>query len=127
MPLQSKYGHWITPVKAKVTATLTKDDFGTVVTNRGAVAAATYTLPDPSASFAGAWVEFRVEAGQNVTVRAVSASKLVVFNNAAATSIAFSTAAELIGNGLRATCNDNGTKWLIAVYLGAETSTPTIA
>ncbi len=99
-------------------------DNGKILSNRGAVGAVTFTLPAVSAALTGSWCEFYVAAGQNVTV-AGTAGQLTVFNNAGATSIAFSTAAELIGNALRADCD--GTKWLITVKLGAETSTPTIA
>ena len=128
MPIRSRFGHFITPVEAKTANyTLSPSDFGKIFTNRGASAAVTFTLPDPAPQYAGAWVRFMVEADQNVTIRAVSASKLVVFNNAAATSIAFSTAGERIGGGCLAVCNDNGTKWLIFVNLGTETQTPTIA
>lgn len=92
-------------------------------TNRGAAGAVIFTLP---ACFIGGRYRFFVEANQNVTITA-PAGTLVAFNNAAATSIAFSTASEKIGASVEVVANENGSKWLAIVSLGAETQTPTIA
>jgi hypothetical protein len=103
--------------------TITGSENGAVLTNRGAGGAVTFTLPDPTASFIGFTVRFFNVADQNVTVRAVSASKLTVFNNAAATSIAFTTAGNLIGSGCTAVCD--GTTWLIFLNPGTTSGAQT--
>lgn len=102
--------------------TVVAADCGTLFTNTGATGAVTFTLPAETNT--GLWFEFMVTAGQNVTVTA-AAGKLVAFNNAAATSITYSTAGELIGSGVRVACD--GTKWIAMPILGSETATPTIA
>lgn len=104
------------------------EDIGKILTNRGASGAVTFTLPAVTSPTlpAGWWVEFFVVAGQNVTIASSgSLDNLVAFNDATADSIAFSTATELIGNGVRVVWD--GTSWLVFVALGAETATPTIA
>jgi hypothetical protein len=115
------------PVKvtAKTAAyTLTDADYGGVFTTRGATGAVTFTLPAVTAGMVGREVTFFNVAGQNMTVEA-TAGELVAFNDLTANSIAFSTAAELIGSGVRCVCD--GTSWLAMPILGAETATPTIA
>lgn len=104
--------------------TVTAGDMYGLLTNRGA-AAMTWTLPDPSAGLAGAWVETFNVGASGVTLRAVSASKLVVFNNATATSIAWSTASNIIGSGCKATCD--GTSWLIQLNPGTTSGAATAA
>lgn len=104
--------------------TVTFEDCGHLFTNRGAAGAVVFTLPAVAAKYKGFWVDFMVVADQDVTI-AGTAGQLVAFNDAAANSIAFSTATEKIGAYVRALCD--GTSWLIQVGLGAETQTPTIA
>ena len=103
--------------------TVDLNDAGTLFTNRGAAGAVTFTLPAAAAA-PGIEYEFAVFADQNVTV-AAPAGTLVAFNNAAATSIAFSTVAERRGNPIRVV--SDGTSWLASVHLASETATPTIA
>jgi hypothetical protein len=98
-------------------------DNGALFTNQGAAGAVTFTLPTIAK---GLRYRFFVEAGQNVIVAAAAGDTLVVFNDAAADSIAFQTAAELIGGGLEVVANADATKWLVFVMLGSETQTPTI-
>lgn len=120
----SVHGGFLRPTAAKTAAyTCTVEDCGTLFTTRGATGAVTFTLPAVSGN-AGLWYEFEAAADQNMTVSA-PAGTLVAFNNAGATSIAFSTLAEKIGGAVKVTCD--GTKWLAQVMLGAETQTPTIA
>lgn len=104
--------------------TLTKDDIGIVITNRGATGAVTCTLPALADISAGWFASFFVVADQSFTVTA-PANKLTAFNNATATSIAFSTSAEKIGGGV--TVEYDGTTYLAHVELGIETQTPTIS
>ena len=77
-----------------VIGSVATDTFGTIFTNRGAVAPVVFTLPAPTA---GAYYFFSVVAAQTVTITAGSAIAVTI-NNAAATSIAFSTAAQQIGS-----------------------------
>jgi len=100
-------------------------DSGKILTNRGAAGAVTITLPPTADIPTGWWIEVFVAAGQNLTVASNTVDTMVVFNDATADSIAFSTANELIGNGARFVWD--GTGWLTFVALGAETATPTIA
>lgn len=104
--------------------TVTATDNNSIFTNRGASGAVNFTLPTIAL---GLRYRFFVEADQNVTVTSATADTLVCFNDAAADSIAFSTTAEKIGGAIEVYANDNASKWLVFVNLGAETQTPTIA
>jgi hypothetical protein len=101
-------------------ATLGLADNGSliVVTNT-----ATITLPAVAQASGIEYLIFNA-ADTNLTITAPTAT-LVVFNNAAATSIAFSTSAEKIGSGVRVICD--GALWYCFVNLGAESVTPTIS
>ena len=89
-------------------ATLTAADAGYLITTTGASGAVVFTLP-AAASNAGVSFNFYNTVDQNLTITAPAAT-LVAFNNAAATSVAFSTAGNKIGGGGRVT--SDGTKWL---------------
>lgn len=118
-------GKLIRNVEAKTADyTLTANDWGKFFTNRGAAGAVTFTLPTAASTAPGFYADFFVVANQNVIV-AGTAGEVVAFNDATANSVAFSTADEKVGGGLRAVCD--GTSWLMFVYLGAETQTPTVA
>lgn len=117
--------NWDTPVVAKTgDYTVLATDNGKLFTNLGAGGAVNFTLPTTLAR--GFRVRFMIEANQTVTITA-PAGKLVAFNNAAATSIAFSTAGEKVGTAVEIVTNSDATKYLAFVYLAAETVTPTIA
>lgn len=92
-------------------------DNGTLFTTTGAGGAVTFTLP--AVPKLGLVYHFQNTVDQNMTVAAPSAI-LVTFNNSAATSVAFSTAGNKIGAGVRAV--GDGTKWLIQPS-GANTMT----
>lgn len=96
--------------------TVATDDFGTIFTNRGASGAVTFTLPAPTS---GAYYFFAGVADQNITITAGSAIAVTV-NNAAATSIAFSTTSQKIGSFAVAIAD--GSSWLL-VNLGTNTQT----
>ena len=66
-------------------------------------------LPAPTAVAAGAFYLFLVHAGQNVLIAPPVVDTLVVFNDAAADSLAISTAGQLIGGLAIAICD--GTSW----------------
>lgn len=104
--------------------TVVAADNGTYFTTLGADDAVNFTLP---ALKRGLAFEFFAEADQSMTITAPAADTLVVFNDAAATSIAFSTADEKVGAKVKVRANSAGTKWLAEVNLAAETQTPTIA
>lgn len=104
--------------------TVVSGDRGKIFTNEGAAGAVNFTLPTIAKGF---YARFFVEANQNLTVTAATGDTMVVFNDAAADSIAFSTASEKIGSAIEVHANASGTKWLVFVFLGSETATPTIA
>lgn len=104
--------------------TVLTTDNGAIFTNQGASGAVNFTLP---AITRGLHYQFCVEADQNLTITAATADTLVVFNDAAADSIAFSTSSEKVGGWFEVFANADATKWLVKVSLGAETQTPTIA
>jgi hypothetical protein len=96
----------------------TANDNNTHFTTTGAAGAVTFTLP---AVAKGARFRFTNTVGQNMTV-AGPAGTLVTFNNAAATSVTYSTAGQLIGGTIEIVANDDGTKWIVIPH-GANTIT----
>lgn len=96
--------------------TVATDTFGTIFTNRGAVGSVTFTLPAPTA---GAYYFFAGIADQNIVITAGSAIAVTV-NNAAATSIAFSTTSQKIGSFAVAIAD--GANWHL-VNIGTNTAT----
>lgn len=101
--------------------TVLTTDSGTLFT---ATAAANFTLPTAVGN-TGMNFEFFNAADSNMTVTSTPADSMITFNDAAADSVAFSTASEKIGGSIRVT--SDGTKWLVQTFLAAETQTPTIA
>lgn len=116
-------GTWKDVVAKTANYTVTTADADTLFTNRGAAGSVTFTLPATASK--GLRFGFFVVADQNVVVASGTADTMVVFNDAAADSIAFSTASEKIGAMIEVI--GDGTGWLTLVHLGAETQTPTIA
>jgi hypothetical protein len=80
------------------------DPLGTIFTNHGATGAVTFTLPQPNQALIGGWYRFIGVADQNITVAAPTNDTLIGLNDAAADSIAFSTAGQKIGAAILATC-----------------------
>lgn len=89
-------------------------------TTLGAAGAVNFTLPTTLKR--GQAFEFFNEANQNMTVTA-PAGKLVAFNNAAATSVALSTAGQKIGGGFRITVNSDATKYMAEPIVAGHTVT----
>lgn len=89
--------------------TVVANDAGTLFTNTGAAGAVTFTLPALAVN-AGPF-GFLVAADQNVTVASAAANQIIAFNNAAASSLAFSTVGSRIGGFLEFYTNVAGTKW----------------
>lgn len=105
-------------------------DCGTIFTNRGAGGAVNFTLPTTTAAGAGWWCEIFNVAAQNVTITAGTADTMIVFNDATADSLAYSTSGQIIGSGARVV--HDGTGWLVFLHPattgGAQTTaTATIA
>lgn len=111
--------------KTGTTYTVLEADHGTLFTNEGNGGNINFTLPTTADLPTGWFVEFFSVAAGTLTVTAGTADTLVVFNDAAADSIAFSTTSEIIGAHIKAV---KLTTDLIGIFvsLGAETQTPTI-
>lgn len=101
--------------------TVTPNDFGSILTTRGAGGAITFTLPTASSVNAGDWVLFINVADQNMIVTGTDEG-LVVFNDLTADAIAFQQASEKIGGAFLAI--SDGTSWAV---LPIATETQTIA
>jgi hypothetical protein len=115
---------WLAPTAKTASYYIKKDDCGALFTNKGAAGAVTFYLP-PIAEISAGWsVRFFVAAGQNLIVTAPS-GKLIAFNNAAATSIAFQQASELIGNSLEIIYD--GALYMAIVNMASEAVTITIS
>lgn len=103
--------------------TVSAADSGTVFTTRGASAAVTFTLP-AVASGSGCVFTFISAANFAMTVASAEGDNIVTFNDAAADSIALSTANEIIGGAIKII--GDGTVWYALMNL-SEAQTPTIA
>lgn len=106
----------VVPKTASFTADLNAFPSGTRYTNAGAAGAIVCTLPTPATGI-GSWnghtVELHGMADQSITL-ATAAGKTVTFNNAAATSVAASTAGQKIGALIRAVWNATSGKWMVS-------------
>lgn len=91
--------------------------------NVGATGAITFTLP---AIANGYLFGFRVQADQTITVSSAEGANIVAFNNAVASSVAFSTGSQKIGGMVYFYSNPAGTKWLV-MNGSAGTNTITVA
>lgn len=120
---ETPYGVIRKTVAKTANYTVTNADRNCRFTNAGAAGAVNFTLPATASLGLEYW--FNVVADQNVTVTAGTADTMIVFNDVAADSIAFSTASEKVGAALHV--YGDGSKWVVEVMLGAETQTPTIA
>lgn len=116
-----------TPISVQAASyTVLAADGGKTFTTTGGSGAITFTLPAIANVYDGWRARFVNVVDQNMLVTA-PAGKLVVFNNAAATTIAFQTASEKIGNAVEILYDSTLAKYIALVYLGSETSTPTIS
>lgn len=89
-------------------------------TTAGASGAVVFTLPTPAKGYR---FRFTNVVDQNMTITA-PANKFVLFNNATATSLAFSTSGNKIGANVEVVANDDGTKYI--AFLGC-TNTATVS
>lgn len=118
--------HWY-PWKREIAKTanyqlLASDNF-TLFDNTGAVGEVDFTLP---AIANGYMFGFKAIADQTLKVISTEGTNIVAFNNASASSLAFSTGGQKIGGGLLVFSNPGATKW-IAVNYSAGTNTITVA
>ena len=90
--------------------TVTTDDSGTVFTTTGATGAVVFTLPAVATASAGCFYIFVNTVDQDMTVTSGTADKLVYDGDAAADSLAFSTASHKIGGAVLVVCD--GANWL---------------
>lgn len=94
--------------------TILPADNGTLFTNAGAAGAVVFTLP---AIAKGYFLGFFVVANQNVTVASAGSNdNIVVINDAAADSVAFSTNNEKIGGYVELFTSLAGDKWYVRKY-----------
>lgn len=110
---------WRGQVAKTADYTLTTADHNILFTNTGASGAVNFT------TMATALRNFRfgiyVAADQNVTLTAGTADTLIVHNDIAADTIAFSTSGEKVGNMLEVI--GTGSKWLVRPSLAFESVT----
>lgn len=104
--------------------TVKSEESGTIFTTTGATAAVNFTLP--AISEGPFWFEFYNGADQNMTVTAGAVDTVVTYNDLAADSIAFSTASEKIGGGVRI-FSDGTTLFGIPIFADGRYQTATIA
>jgi len=104
--------------------TVLAGDTGAVFTNYGATTAVTFTLPaitDGSYEF-----EFVALADFAITIASGTADTLITFNDAAADSVALSTASEIIGGGVKVCCNGTYV-YALQTGIGGHRQTLTVA
>lgn len=101
---------WRDVVAKTADYTVTGDDNGTIFTNRGASAGVNFTLPTIAK---GLRYRFMAEAAQSITLTAATVDTLVVFNDAAADTVALSSSGKIIGGWLEVIANDDASKWLV--------------
>lgn len=94
--------------------TVLETDNDVIFTNRGAGGAVNFTLP--ATAKLGLRYRFFVVADQTVTITAGTADTMIVYNDAAADSIALSTASNKIGGGFEVI--GDGTGWMVFFYPG---------
>lgn len=104
--------------------TVLAEESGSFFITTGATAAVNFTLP---AITDGPWVFFFFNVVDfNMTVTAETADTLNAYNDAAADSVAYSTASEKIGGGFLAWC-DGTTAGVVALLGDGRYQTVTIA
>ena len=116
MPLDFRQPGGSVQVKV-VTAdyTVTDQDFGKLITNRGAGGAVVITLPAPG-TCEGEKIDFFTLAAQDFTVKTAAAGQMAHFNDLTASSVAITAAGSEIGSGM--TLISDGTSWLVLPHPG---------
>lgn len=109
--------------------TVTAADNNTIFTNLGAAALVTFTLPTIAK---GLRYRFYSEDNDGIKITAAVADTLVVHNDAAADTVAFSTTGRNIGAGFEIFANSTGAAWLVFPFIwniaddGSTTSKATV-
>jgi hypothetical protein len=111
-------------INATGNITLTSDDVGKIVTNRGAAGAVVVTLPAANSTNAGGTILVLPTADQNLTVSG-TADTMIILNDLTADSVAVSTAGQKIGGGFEMV--SDGVGWHALVLGAAGTQTVTTA
>ena len=116
MPLNFRQPGGSVEVKV-VTAdyTVTDQDFGKLITNRGAGGAVVITLPAPG-TCEGERIMFFTLAAQDFTVKTAAAGQMAHFNDLTASSVAITGAGSEIGSGM--TLISDGSSWLVLPHPG---------
>jgi hypothetical protein len=91
--------------------------------NTGATGEVDFTLPTIAAGY---YFSFRAVAAQTLKIISNEGTNIVAFNNASATSIAFSTGGQIIGGGGAFYPNPGATKWIFENH-SAGSNTVTVA
>lgn len=124
MPHKSIYGHWAQPVEAKTADyTVLPKDGGKLLTNRGAGATVTFTLPPVATVTSGWWCEFATVAAQAIVIATVAVDTLIVHADATADSV---TTAATIGQHFKVICDGTG-MFVISNPSAASTATAVTA
>lgn len=92
-------------------------DVGTLFTNTGASGAVVLTTPKFTEIWDGWMCWVFVSVDQSVTVTAGDADTVCAFNDAAADSVAFSTASKKIGGGMMCVADVTNSKWYFLPYI----------
>ena len=103
--------------------TLKASESGAFVHNVGMTAAVTLTLP--AISDGPFYFKILQGAGYAITVTSAVADTIITFNDAAADSVVFSTASEIIGGHYEVICD--GTSLFVLPILASEAQTVTVA
>lgn len=103
--------------------TLTAAQSGTIFHNVGLTADHVLTLP--AISTGPFYFKVVQGAGYKITVTAATADTIITFNDAAADSVTFSTASEIIGGHYEVMCD--GTNLFVLPILASEAQTVTVA
>lgn len=114
--MPSQYQRRVVGKSAAYAVAASRDRAKSIFTTRDAAGAVTFTLPPPGYNSLGTEFEFVSVRDQNLTVAGAAAGDLCTFNNAAAASVAASTAGQKIGARIRAICVETVTgtfKWLV--------------
>jgi len=110
------------PVAKTADYTCVESDSGTIFTNEGDANAINFTLPAVTNTGWHAW--FYCMEDFDLKVTSADANLMIADDDVAATSIAFSTATEIVGNGVYVV--SDGVKWLTFIQRAQSLNTVTV-
>lgn len=126
---RAKAGQLMRTVAKAADYTVVAGDNGTLFTNTGAAALINFTLPTIAK---GLKFSFYTTDNDGIKLTAATGDTLVVHNDAAADSIAFSTTGRSIGTRFEVEANEDATLWLVTPSIwnvaddGSTTSKATV-